>query len=129
MGSSTCSVKLNTIFSCNSELTILRRMSSVTFYKYCGNGFGEERPLELGQKQAIIKEMEKNVQGYKALRQEIKDLRTLIDQQKNLREKSKFAKPEKTRYYKPQMKVRTAKSTGALFFEFPVGKIGYFVSA
>ena len=64
-------------------------MSSLTFYKYCGNGFGEERPLEVGQKQAIIKviffifilsitfmqDMEKNVQGYKALRQEIKDLR------------------------------------------------------
>ena len=30
-------------------------MSSVTFYKYCGNGFGEERPLEVGQKQAIVK--------------------------------------------------------------------------
>ena len=68
-------------------------MSSITFYKYCGNGFGEERPLEVGQKQAIVKvttldtkgflifiniffkDMEKNVQGYKALRQEIKDLR------------------------------------------------------
>ena len=64
-------------------------MSSLTFYKYCGNGFGEERPLEVGQKQAIIKviffifilsitfmqDMEKNVQGYKALRKEIKDLR------------------------------------------------------
>ena len=30
-------------------------MSSITFYKYCGNGFGEERPLEVGQKQAIVK--------------------------------------------------------------------------
>ena len=30
-------------------------MSSVTFYKYCGNGFGEERPLEVGQRQAIVK--------------------------------------------------------------------------
>ena len=29
-------------------------MSSVTFYKYCGNGFGEERPLEVGQRQAIV---------------------------------------------------------------------------
>ena len=54
-------------------------MSSVTFYKYCGNGFGEERPLELGQKQTIIKDMEKNVQGYKVLRQEIKDLREISD--------------------------------------------------
>lgn len=104
-------------------------MSSVTFYKYCGNGFGEERPLELGQKHAVLKEMEKNVQGYKVLRQEIQDLRQIMDQQKSQREKSKFAKPEKIRFYKSQMKVRTAKSTGALYFEYPVGKIGQFVSA
>ena len=65
-------------------------MSSVTFYKYCGNGFGEDRPLETGQRHAIVKvginiigivitsllqDLEKNVQGYKALRQEIKDLK------------------------------------------------------
>ena len=31
------------------------RMSSVTFYKYCGNGFGEDRPLETGQRHAIVK--------------------------------------------------------------------------
>ena len=42
-------------------------MSSVTFYKYCGNGFGEEKPLELGQKHAVLKEMEKNVQVWKNL--------------------------------------------------------------
>ena len=70
-------------------------MSSVTFYKYCGNGFGEDRPLETGQRHAIVKvgvniiginiiggvitsllqDLEKNVQGYKALKQEIKDLK------------------------------------------------------
>ena len=65
-------------------------MSSVTFYKYCGNGFGEDRPLETGQRHAIVKvgvniiggvitsllqDLEKNVQGCKALRQEIKDLK------------------------------------------------------
>ena len=65
-------------------------MSSVTFYKYCGNGFGEDRPLETGQRHAIVKvgfniiggvitsllqDLEKNVQGYKALRQEIKELK------------------------------------------------------
>ena len=65
-------------------------MSSVTFYKYCGNGFGEDRPLETGQRHAIVKvvvniidvniilfiqDLEKNIQGYKALRQEIKELK------------------------------------------------------
>ena len=73
--------------------------------------------------------------------------RTLNEQQKNLHEKFQRSKPERTRFYKSQMKVRwiqfwnvvvyeskkiffrTAKSTGALYFEFPVGRIGQFVSA
>ena len=50
-------------------------MSTLTYLKYCGNGFGEERPLETGQKYGILKDMEKNVSGYKALRNEIKELR------------------------------------------------------
>ena len=50
-------------------------MSSVTFYKYSGSGFGDKKPLELGQKHAVIMDLERNVQGYKALRQEINELR------------------------------------------------------
>ena len=50
-------------------------MSTLTYLKYCGNGFGEERPLEMGQKYGVLKDMEKNVSGYKALRNEIKELR------------------------------------------------------
>ena len=50
-------------------------MSTLTYLKYCGNGFGEERPLETGQKYGVLKDMEKNVVGYKALRNEIKELR------------------------------------------------------
>ena len=50
-------------------------MSTLTYLKYCGNGYGEERPLEIGQKYGVLKDMEKNVGGYKALRNEIKELR------------------------------------------------------
>ena len=50
-------------------------MSTLTYLKYCGNGFGEERALETGQKYGVLKDMEKNVSGYKALRNEIKELR------------------------------------------------------
>ena len=50
-------------------------MGSVTFYKYCGHGFGEERPLETGQRYGCVKEMEKSVQGYKGIRREIKELK------------------------------------------------------
>ena len=52
-----------------------RVMGSVTFYKYCGHGFGEERPLETGQRYGCVKEMEKSVQGYKGIRREIKELK------------------------------------------------------
>ena len=50
-------------------------MSTLTYLKYCGNGFGEERALETGQKYGVLRDMEKNVSGYKALRNEIKELR------------------------------------------------------
>ena len=50
-------------------------MSTLTYLKYCANGFGEERPLNLGQRYRVVKEMEKNVSGYKTLRNEIKELR------------------------------------------------------
>ena len=51
-------------------------MSTLTYLKYSsGNGFGEERHLETGQKFGVLKDMERNVSGYKALRNEIKELR------------------------------------------------------
>ena len=100
-------------------------MSTLTYLKYCGNGFGEERPLETGQKYGVLKDMEKNVSGYKALRNEIKELRfagtedcivfmflfilsdrTTMEQQQHLREKSKFDKPDRVRFYKSQIKIR-----------------------
>ena len=97
-------------------------MSTLTYLKYCGNGFGEERPLETGQKYGVVKDMEKNVSGYKSLRNEIKELRfiktencnvfipllvrTTMEQQQHLREKSKFDKPDRARFYKSQIKIR-----------------------
>ena len=51
-------------------------MSTLTYLKYSsGNGFGEERPLETGQKYGVLKDMERNVSGYKALRNEKLSLR------------------------------------------------------
>ena len=99
-------------------------MSTLTYLKYCGNGFGEERALETGQKYGVLRDMEKNVSGYKALRNEIKELRfnktencnvlikinlhvrTTMEQQQHLREKSKFDKPDRVRFYKSQIKIR-----------------------
>ena len=105
-------------------------MSTLTYLKYSsGNGFGEERPLETGQKFGVLKDMERNVSGYKALRNEIKELRfnklriaiyfsvfnvyslhkfvrTTMELQQHLREKAKFDKPDRVRFYKSQIKIR-----------------------
>ena len=50
-------------------------MSTLTYLKYCGAGFGEDRPLESGQKYGAVRDMERTVAGYRALRTEIKELR------------------------------------------------------
>lgn len=50
-------------------------MTTLTYLKYCGNGFGEDRPLESGERYGIVKDMERTVAGYKDLRKEIKQLR------------------------------------------------------
>ena len=57
------------------SLTRRRAMSTLTFLKYCGAGFGEDRPLESGQKYGAVRDMERTVAWYRALRTEIKELR------------------------------------------------------
>ena len=50
-------------------------MTTLTYFKYCGNGFGEDRPLQSGERYGIVKDMERSISGYKNLRDEIKQLR------------------------------------------------------
>ena len=69
-------------------------MTSLTFMKYCGHGFGEERPLQLGER------LERNVKGYKVLKKEMGMLKTMLEQQQNARDRSKMEKSMKSKYYK-----------------------------
>ena len=41
------------------------KMTSLTYLKYCGNGFGEDKPVEPGTKFGMMREMERCVKGYK----------------------------------------------------------------
>merc|ERR1712106_769759 len=104
------------------------KMTSLTYMKYCGPGFGEDKPVQPGERLGVVRELEKNVDGYKALRKELAMLRVELEQQENLREKSKLEKTVRTKYYKSQLGIRTAKSTGGTYFTFPVGRLGIFTS-
>jgi len=103
-------------------------MSSQTFYKYCSAVVDKNKPVEPGQRVGITRDLEQAVPGYKALQRELLRLREVIKHQKDNQANSYLDKPVRTKYYKSLMGIRTAKSTGGLFFSFPVGRIGKFVS-
>ena len=68
--------------------------------KYCGHGFGEERPLQLGDRLGVTRDLERNVKGYKVLKKEMGMLKTMLEQQQNARDRSKMEKSIKSKYYK-----------------------------
>ena len=75
-------------------------MTSLTFMKYCGHGFGEERPLQLEERLGVTRDLERNVKGYKELKKEMGMLKTMLEQQQNARDRSKMEKSIKSKYYK-----------------------------
>merc|ERR1711915_1016143 len=88
-------------------------MTSLVFLKYSSSGLGENRPLEIGDKIWIRREME--MAGgleYKRLRWQLERLRWEMEKLKAVK------------YYKSQMAIRTVKSTGGIFFSYPVAREG-----
>merc|ERR1712215_12227 len=106
----------------------IKTMSSVTFLKYSGVEFQNNKPFGPGERKGVVKDLERNVKGYKTLMRELDMLRIVMEQQETAREKLNRAKPMRTMYYKSQLGIRTAKSTGATYFTFPVGRLGIFVT-
>merc|ERR1712106_514140 len=102
------------------------RMTSLTFLKYCGHGFGEEKPLQLGERLGLRRDMERNVKGYKAVKRQLAMLKTVLDQQQDARDRSKNGKSPKTQYYKSLQGIKTTKSSGGIYFTEPVGRLGTF---
>ena len=86
-------------------------MTSLTFMKYCGPGFGEDKPVLPGQRLGVVKDLERNVKGYKILMRELDRLRIVLEQQESARERSKLEKIPRTRYYKSQLGIRSVKWT------------------
>ena len=79
-------------------------MISMTAMKYQKHGYVEKRPFLPGEKRRACKEMERNMKGYKELRQELAMARKTMEQQ----EKSKHSleKTIKTHYYKSPLGIR-----------------------
>ena len=78
----------------------------MTFMKYCGPGFGEDKPTLPGQRLGVVKDLERTVKGYRMLMRELERLRVVLEQQENARERSKMEKTPRTRYYKSQLQSR-----------------------
>ena len=82
-------------------------MTSLTFLKYCGPGFGEDKPVLPGQRLGVVRDLERNVKGYKMVKREVDRLRVVLEQQESARERSKMEKTPRTRYYKSQLGIRS----------------------
>ena len=39
-------------------------MTSLTYLKYCARGFGEDTPVQPGERVGVGKDLERNVKGY-----------------------------------------------------------------
>ena len=82
-------------------------MTSLVFLKYSSSGFGEKRPLEIGDRIRIRREME--MAGgleYKRLRWQMERLRWEMEKQKERKEESEREKVKAVKYYKSQMAIR-----------------------
>ena len=75
-------------------------MTSLTFMKYCGPGFGENKPTLPGERKGVVKDLER----------ELDRLRVVLEQQESARERSKMEKTPRTRYYKSQLGIRSVYS-------------------
>merc|ERR1711910_53833 len=87
----------------------IKTMSSVTFLKYSGVEFQNNKPFGPGERKGVVKDLERNVKGYKTLMRELDMLKIVLEQQEAARERSSREKPMRTMYYKSQQGVRTAK--------------------
>eukprot|EP00092_Neocalanus_flemingeri_P021760 GFUD01023606.1.p1 GENE.GFUD01023606.1~~GFUD01023606.1.p1 ORF type:complete len:113 (+),score=42.98 GFUD01023606.1:89-427(+) len=98
-------------------------MCSMTAMKYQKYVYVEEKPLLPGERRRACKDMERNMKGYKELRQELAMVRKTLEQQGKT--KHEMEKTIQTSYYKSPVGTRTTKA-GGMFFSEPVGRLGFF---
>jgi len=97
---------------------------SLTAMKYHRHGFVESRPFEPGQRLTATKALDKNIKGYKELKQELTQVRRDVSRQ---REKSVLEdRIIKTSFYKSPVGTRSCKGAGGLYYSEPVGRLCFF---
>ena len=78
---------------------------SVTAIKYQRHGYVEMTPFLPGEKRNATREMERNLKGYKELRQELAESRKTIKQQEEMR-RGAVEKRIQTSFYKSPVGTR-----------------------
>ena len=101
------------------------RMASLTFMKYCGPGFGEDKPAQPGERKGVVKDLERTVKGYRMLMRELERLRVVLEQQESARDRSKMEKTHRTRYYKSQLGIRLVYVVDTLLVSSRFGDLHY----
>ena len=92
-------------------------MCSMTAVKYQRYGFVEMRPFLPGERKRACKEMERNMKGYRGLRQEMAATRKIIKEQEEIR-RSTGQKTIHTSFYKSTVGTRLVEVNLCFFFNF-----------
>jgi len=98
---------------------------SMTAIKYQRHGYVEKKPFLPGERRSAIREMDKNMKGYRELRLELGRSRKAMRHQQ---EKDLSEKTIQTSFYKSPVGTRTRKLSGGIFFTEPVGRHCHFSS-
>merc|ERR1712241_900931 len=103
-----------------SILVMASSSSSITAVKY-QKLHRLEKELMPGERFYLRKEMERNVKGYRSLRQELSQVRLELDHQRVERNsEARNSKTIQTKFYKSVVGTRTAKLSGGIYQSQPV---------
>ena len=86
---------------------------SMTAMKYQRQGFVEKKPLLVGERFSITREMETNVKGFREINRDLHVARRAAENQQRVRESSSMDRTPATSYYKSVVGTRY----GSKFFE------------
>merc|ERR1711910_208067 len=102
---------------------------SMTAMKYYRQGVGEKKPLLLGERFSLAREMETNVKGFKDINRELTNARREVEIMDRVRQSSSMDRTPTTSYYKSVVGTRSMKGSGGIFYCEPIGRLGTFSSS
>jgi len=100
--------------------------SSITAVKY-QKLHRLDKELLPGERFYLTREMERNVKGYRSLRQELSQVRLELDHQRLERNsEARNNKTIQTKFYKSVVGTRTTKLSGGVYQSQPVARVVFF---